>query len=578
MASQIYPLIRLAEKFLPSADVESALPIILDLIVKNTSAERCKIELYQGDQTIFEAMATAGSSRFHSEENRISKKIIEIVKKTGRIFETVNAMRDNRLASPEDREATVVRQHILSAVCAPLLDGDALFGLLYIDNRTEERRFSDETRLLLSDFAEMLSSLASELLEPLKKSLARSIEQRRKEALYLETRHRNEALQGYGDLLGTSPLMQQVFQQIEYMKDLGKANVLILGETGTGKELVARELHRRSIRKLHEFVAFDCSEVPETMIESALFGHEKGAFTDAKVAQIGCIEQAEGGTLFLDEIGNISLHVQKKLLRFLQDKSYRKLGSAKQRTADVRLIFATNENLEHKVKNGEFRIDLFYRLTNVEAIQLPPLRERGEDILLLAKMYLEKANQEYNTRVRFSSVVKACLLEYSFPGNIRELEKIVNSAFFRAFGYKKAKKIEPDDLLPEVRANWQDDKPKPARMVFDDTESRFYARYLPEHAAEHNFIFGQAAESSAERSPTRTLHDYLLTAVHAAAGLRLEEAKKAVGKAFERNFLMMLLQKANGKIIDAAKLADIDRRTFSDYMSEHGIEKNWYKE
>ena len=206
------------------------------------------------------------------------------------------------------------------------------------------------------------------------------------------------------------------------------ATVLIQGESGTGKELVARAIHRNSIRTDKPFVVINCSAYPSTLLESELFGHEKGAFTGAVRQRPGRFEQADGGTVFLDEIGEINASAQIKLLRVLQSQQFERLGGEQKLTVDIRILAATNKNLLDEVKNSSFREDLFYRL-NVIPINLPPLRERRNDIPLLSKYFLDRFCEEQNKKIKaFSSEAMRMLLDYSWPGNVRELENTIEHA------------------------------------------------------------------------------------------------------------------------------------------------------
>lgn len=231
----------------------------------------------------------------------------------------------------------------------------------------------------------------------------------------------------YENIIGKSNAIQAVFEMIRTVADT-TATVLITGETGTGKELVARAIHANSPRRYSPFIAVSCAALPETLLESELFGYEKGAFTGAERTKKGRFELAHGGTLFLDEIGDISMKTQVKLLRVLQERCFRRLGGTESIDVDFRLISATNRDLSQAVKEGVFRSDLYYRL-NVVNIHLPPLRERKEDIPLLAAHFLEKFNVEFNKKItRFEKRALDLMLEYYWPGNVRELENVVERA------------------------------------------------------------------------------------------------------------------------------------------------------
>jgi len=221
--------------------------------------------------------------------------------------------------------------------------------------------------------------------------------------------------------------MEEVFSIIR-MVSQSNANTLIIGESGTGKELVARAIHFGSERKDFPFVPVDCAAIPEGLLENEIFGHEKGAYTGAYEKRIGQIEQAHRGTLFLDEVGELGLNLQKKLLRVLQEREFQRLGGKERVKVDIRVIAATNRNLEEDVREGRFREDLFYRL-NVVSIPLPPLRERRDDIPLLAEYFLRKHNQENKKDIRsFDPEVMKIFMNYEWPGNVRELENVIERA------------------------------------------------------------------------------------------------------------------------------------------------------
>ena len=235
------------------------------------------------------------------------------------------------------------------------------------------------------------------------------------------------------NLIGKSRSMQEIYGKIEQVAD-SRTTVLIMGESGTGKELVAKALHYNSGRRDRPFIALNCAALPETLIESELFGHEKGSFTDATARRVGQFELANSGTLFLDEIGDLSAMTQAKLLRVLQEREFIRIGGGHTIKVDVRIVAATNKNLEELVRKGQFREDLYYRI-NVIALHLPPLRERGEDIPLLAKYFLSKRiEEEGRPSQEFSKDAVELLSHYSWPGNVREMENIIEQAFIWSKG------------------------------------------------------------------------------------------------------------------------------------------------
>jgi len=226
-------------------------------------------------------------------------------------------------------------------------------------------------------------------------------------------------------IIGNHPSMNEILKKIDILAANDKVTVLIRGETGTGKELVAEAIHKGSIRRDAPMLKINCGAIPQQLVESELFGFEKHAFTGAKSRKKGLFEIADGGTIFLDEIGEISIDVQTKLLRFLEERKFKRVGGLKDIEVDVRIITATNKDLEEAVKTKEFRQDLYYRL-NVVPINLPPLRNRGTDILLLADYYLDSYNKKFNKNIEgFTEEAKNKLLAYSWPGNIRELKNII---------------------------------------------------------------------------------------------------------------------------------------------------------
>ena len=275
-------------------------------------------------------------------------------------------------------------------------------------------------------------------------SSAVKLRQSRREVRQLQDRV--EALSGPDKdvpmMIGQSKVMQDVFSTIRQLSETD-ANILILGENGTGKDLVARSLRFFSPRQQAPFVTIDLGSVPESLFESELFGYEKGAFTDARKAKAGRMEVASGGTLFLDEIGNLSLSMQSKLLTAIEKRQISRLGSTRALPIDVRLICATNANIREMVENGQFRQDLLYRINTIE-IHIPPLRERGEDIVLLAEFFLKKFAHKYKKEVQgLTREAKQKLMRYPWPGNVRELQH----AMERAVILSKAAWLKPNDFM-----------------------------------------------------------------------------------------------------------------------------------
>ncbi|MFH2050637.1 MAG: PEP-CTERM-box response regulator transcription factor [bacterium] len=256
----------------------------------------------------------------------------------------------------------------------------------------------------------------------------------------------------FEDIIGSSEQMQKLFQFIKTVAE-NDYTVLITGESGTDKELVARAIHKRSKRKNAPFIAINCGAIPENLLESELFGYEKGAFTDAKSQKIGKFEQAENGTIFLDEIGEMTLKLQVKLLRFLEDRRIERVGGTQLIELDVRIIAATNQDLEEHTKSGKFREDLFYRLSVLHK-ELPPLRERGEDIIFLSNYFLDRFGKDNKRQgLKLSSEAIQAIDSYKWPGNVRELENKIK----RAVILSQNKNISPRDL--NLGSEDEQDKP-----------------------------------------------------------------------------------------------------------------------
>jgi two-component system response regulator AtoC len=270
-----------------------------------------------------------------------------------------------------------------------------------------------------------------------------------RESLRRENRALKEQIQKdnqFESILAKSKEMLDIFKTITKIADF-KTTVLITGESGTGKELVARAIHGKSTRKAAPFVAINCGAIPENLLESELFGHKKGAFTDASADRRGLFEEADGGTLFLDEIGELPVNLQVKLLRVLQEEHIRRLGDTRDVKVDVRIIAATHRDLTADVKAGRFREDLFYRI-NVLAIHIPPLRNRREDVSLLIDHFVTRNNARLGTSIRgISPEARKLLLEYAWPGNVRELENTIERAMVLA----ESDVLQTGDLPERIR-------------------------------------------------------------------------------------------------------------------------------
>ncbi|MDX2054470.1 MAG: sigma-54 dependent transcriptional regulator [Polyangiaceae bacterium] len=295
----------------------------------------------------------------------------------------------------------------------------------------------------------------------------------------------------FANIVGRSQAVRDIMTRVVKIAPTD-ATVLITGESGTGKELIARAVHANSKRGAHPFVTVNCAAISETLLESELFGHARGAFTGAIAARKGLFEEADGGTFFFDEIAETTLSFQAKLLRAIQEGEIRRIGENKTQHIDIRVIAATNVDLRYAVEDRRFREDLYYRL-NVVRFQLPPLRERREDIPLLVEFFLDKYNKKMNTRAKLAEGVIEKVVTYSLPGNVRELENMVEQAVALCSGGI----ITADDILPETAPETKDGRQRTLADIVDDAERRAVVEALE--------TFGGSRERAAEAlhiSPT----------------------------------------------------------------------------
>jgi DNA-binding NtrC family response regulator len=343
-------------------------------------------------------------------------------------------------------------------------------------------------------------------IDELEMRIARALKQLNLEVENVSLRKQLDSKFGLENIIGESPVMKEVFEVVQQVAPT-RATVLVLGESGTGKELIAKALHQLSPRAKQPFVTVHCAALAPTLLESELFGHERGAFTGAHERRIGRFEQAQGGTLFLDEIGEIDATIQVKLLRFLGERTFERVGSNKTLSADVRLVAATNRNLEELVKAGKFREDLFFRLRVVE-IELPPLRERTGDIPLLAQGFLREFAKENGKAVNdFTADALEALMKFSWPGNVRELRTAIEHAVVLSRG----ERITLRDLPPSVRGGGAAGTGKLLQgkdLTVKEAEKQLIARALKE--TEGNRTRAAKKIAMSRRTFHRKLHEYHL--------------------------------------------------------------------
>jgi DNA-binding NtrC family response regulator len=341
-------------------------------------------------------------------------------------------------------------------------------------------------------------------IDELEMRISRALRRQNLEAENVVLRQQLDSKFGLENLIGKSPAMQEVLETIKTVAP-ARSSVLLLGESGTGKELVARAIHQLSPRASQPMVSVHCAALSPTLLESELFGHEKGAFTGAYERRIGRFEQAQGGTLFLDEIGEIDPTVQIKLLRFLGERTFERVGSSKTLSSDVRLLAATNKDLEALAKAGTFREDLFFRLRVVE-IRLPPLRERVEDIPLLAQTFLREFARENKKPITdITADALELLLGCRWPGNVRELRAAIEHAVI----FCRGEKIGSRDLPASVRAAASpapEATPVAKRLSVVEAEKQLYVRALKEAGGNRTLAAGKLGVS--RRTLHRKLHTY----------------------------------------------------------------------
>ncbi len=336
----------------------------------------------------------------------VSKTILNAVLRDRVAVASANAMEDPRFSSQD----SVQEHQIRSAICIPLIHKKVLLGALYADSSNPAVRFTLQDLQFLSILANLTSIAIQNAL--------------RFTEMEMEIQGWKNGIQIDKLIIGNSLRSQELYGLIKRVAN-SRVSVILTGETGTGKELCGRAIHQLSSRRTKPFIAVNCATIPENLLESEMFGYEKGAFTGAMSSKPGKFELAEGGTIFLDEISEISPQFQAKLLRVIEGLGFERVGGIKTLTPDIRIIAATNKNLEQEVKEGRFRADLFWRL-NVFPIWIPPLRERKEDILLIARYYLKKFARENSRLIEgFTTETEKWMLEYEWPGNIRQLKNMI---------------------------------------------------------------------------------------------------------------------------------------------------------
>jgi Nif-specific regulatory protein len=403
-----------------AGDLESFLTTAVDNITDIVQAERGILFMKDEGGELKPRVARSNARKTLTELVGMSRSIPQ------QVFETKKAiyLLDTEQEHESVQSKSVSIYHLRTVMCAPVRVGDKLFGVLYVDSHAKTREY---TQVDLALFEAVTNYLALTVENVRSQADHKRREEEKRKFLEEENAVLKAALEKRKHLIGECGPMKAVYETIRKVAPTD-ATVLILGESGTGKEALAHVVHDLSSRSGHAFVVIDCAAIPETLLESELFGYEKGAFTGAVGTKVGKFELAQGGTIFLDEIGELSSGLQVKLLRALEQKTISRVGGTESIKIDARVVTATNRDLEAMVTAGKFRQDLLFRL-KVVTVSLPPLRERGDDIMLLAQFFLEESNTNNGRSVKgFSEEAKQAILRHRWDGNIRELKHRIEQA------------------------------------------------------------------------------------------------------------------------------------------------------
>ncbi len=402
-------------RLLEIRSVPEQIEALLDAVIDGVHASKGFIILVQDGEPSVAAARNVDRETIPDAVTQLSDSILRRCIETKKPLIVSDAVNDTMFHS----SASVLNLQLSSVMVAPLIAQGQLLGLIYVGNDNVVNLFEQSSLDVLTVFAGQASLILQNAI-----LLDQLTVDRDKMAEQLDA-------QRFGDIIGSCPSLLEVFRRVDKVA-AADISVLITGETGTGKELIARELHRRSNRASAPFVVVNCGAIPENLMEAELFGHVRGAFTGAVATREGSFQAADGGTLFLDEIGEMPLQLQVKLLRALQEREVVKLGEHRPQSVDIRVVAATHRDLEACIQDGTFREDLYYRL-NVINLHLPPLRERGDDIVVLAKFMLKKYAAEFGGTVKgFTPKALDGMRNYAWPGNIRELENRMKKAIVLA--------------------------------------------------------------------------------------------------------------------------------------------------
>jgi transcriptional regulator with GAF, ATPase, and Fis domain len=427
-------LVEFSQKLMENYELPPLLDSLLDVMIQVSNADKGFLVLMESGEPVVKVARNLRRETITDAVSQLSDSIIARVVRTKKALIISDALTDEEFKN----SLSVVNLKLTSVMCVPLLERGNVLGVIYVGNDNVAQLFEETHLEVLTIFAAQASLLIRNALlvnelQLDKRSLQERIERIR-----------------FGEILGSSPPMQEVFRKVQKVAGTD-ISVLVTGETGTGKELIARELHNRSARAKGPFVTINCGAIPENLLESELFGHVRGAFTGAVANKAGRFQAADRGTLFLDEIGEMPLALQVKILRALQERVVVRVGDTATESIDIRVIAATNRDLEVEIKAGRFREDLYYRL-NVVHLHLPPLRDRGDDIVVLARYMVGRYAPEYGGKVRgLTPNAIAAIKRHRWSGNIRELENRIKKAVVlsdKALLGPEDLDLSPDDLPP----------------------------------------------------------------------------------------------------------------------------------
>lgn len=428
--ARLASLIEINQLLMSTVEPDDLLSVVLESVIRLFAVEACTIGLIDESGQQLSFAFSLGGAKVEEFRIAVGQGIAGWVAETGEAVISNDVSRDHRFFKGVDRQTGFRTKSVL---CAPLKRQNQIIGVIEALNTTNVVGFTPDDLQLLMAFGGLAATA-------LMRARAFTVVQNTNTAFQEELEDR------YRFIMGTSAVMQDVIT-FAHTAAATATTVLLLGESGSGKEVVARAIHRWSPRAEHPFVAINCTALTAELLESELFGHERGAFTGAVAQKKGKFELADGGTVFLDEIGDLALNLQVKLLRVVQDKEFQRVGGLKTLRVNIRILAATNRNLAQAIQKGSFREDLYYRL-NVAAITLPPLRDRREDIPTLARYFIEHSCRAVNQPVmEIDPAALACLQAYRWPGNVRELQNAIE----RAVVFASGSTISLTDLPAEIR-------------------------------------------------------------------------------------------------------------------------------